>query len=267
MQWCWWALICFAIFLIGVTKSGFGTGVGLMILPMTAIALGQIPSRGSETALGLLLPLLLAGDFIAVYQYRRLFNVTVVKKLLAGTMVGTVLGGLLLWWFAQHRQLVGAVIRIEIGFESILLVAIHWWREYRGIQQSLVPEPWRSHLAGTFAAISSTIAHAAGPIVAMYLLPLRLERQLYVGTCAMYFFILNTLKTPAYIWSGQFANASPLFALQFLPLVIIGALAGVWLNRRLSDLVFSRIVYFATFVLGWYILIEGLSILIRSGER
>ena len=68
-----WSIVFLAVFLIGVTKSGFGSGVGLMIVPMTAIAMGYIPGRGSEAALGLLLPLLIAGDLIAVWQYRRLF--------------------------------------------------------------------------------------------------------------------------------------------------------------------------------------------------
>lgn len=254
----WWALVGLSIFLIGVTKSGFGSGVGLMIVPMMAIAMGHIPSRGSEAALGLMLPLLIAGDFIAVWQYRKLFSLSIVKKLLPGTAVGVVIGGLLLWGFHQYKDVVGSLIRIEIGIESILLVSIHWWRLAKGVQQNLLPEPIRSHITGGFAAISSTLAHAAGPIVAMYLLPLKLERQLFVGTCAIYFFILNSAKLPAYAISGQFAEASPLFALQFLPLVILGALAGLWLNRRLSDKLFTRFVYIITFVLGWYILAEGI---------
>ena len=52
----WWFIVFLAVFLIGVTKSGFGSGVGLMVVPMTAIAMGHIPGRGSEAALGLLLP-------------------------------------------------------------------------------------------------------------------------------------------------------------------------------------------------------------------
>ncbi|HEY7089077.1 MAG TPA: 3-ketoacyl-ACP reductase [Tepidisphaeraceae bacterium] len=257
MEWCWWVLAGSAIFLIGLTKSGFGSGVGLMVVPMMAIAMGHIPGRGAEAALGLMLPLLIAGDLIAVWQYRRLFSLGIVKKLLLGTLVGVIIGGLMLWWFHQHKDLVGALIRIEIGIESILLVGLHWWREWRGLQEHLIPEPWRSHLTGGFAAVSSTLAHAAGPIVAMYLLSLRLDRALFVGTCAIYFFILNTAKLPVYAWSGQFAHASPLFALQFLPLVVAGALAGVWLNRRMSDKLFGRIVYVITFLLGWYVMIDG----------
>jgi uncharacterized protein len=259
----WWALAWLAIFLIGVTKSGFGSGVGLMIVPMMVLALGNIPGQVAQSALGLLLPLLIAGDLIAVWQYRRLFSLSVVKKLLPGTAVGVVLGGLLLWWFHQYKDIVGALVRIEIGIESIMLVTLHWWRQWRGVQEHLVPEPWRSHLTGSFAAVSSTLAHAAGPIITMYLLPLRLDRQLYVGTCAIYFFILNTAKLPAYAAFGQFADVSPLFALRFLPLVGAGAVFGVWINKRMSDRFFIRVVYIITFVLGWYVLYSGIAIVVE----
>jgi len=258
-----WAVVFFAIFLIGVTKSGFGSGVGLMIVPMTAISMGYIPGRGSVAALGLLLPLLVIGDFIAVYQYRRIFSLSIVKHLLPGTLVGVVLGGLLLWWFHQQRELVNALMRIEIGIESIVLVGIHWWRQYKGVQQRLMAEPWRSHSTGAFAGVSSTLAHAAGPIIAMYLLPLRLDRQVFVGTSAIYFFILNTAKLPAYWLADQFANAKLPFTLQFVPLVAAGAVFGFWVNKRIGDKLFSRIVYVLTFLMGWYILIDGTIILIR----
>jgi hypothetical protein len=274
----WWLVVFLAILLIGVTKSGFGSGVGLMIVPMTAIAMGHIPGCGSEAALGLLLPLLIAGDLIAVWQYFDLFFPksrndpsrkdsvqddsiqarAVIRRLLPGTVAGVILGGAILALIHTRADLVGALIRIEIGCESILLVSIHWWRIYRGVQQRLMPEPWRSHLTGSFAAVSSTLAHAAGPIIAMYLLPLRLDRQLYVGTCAVYFFILNTAKLPAYYASGQFAHAQLSFTFRLLPLVVAGAVLGRWLNKRLSDLLFTTIVYIVTFALGWYILADGI---------
>jgi uncharacterized membrane protein YfcA len=265
----WWSIVILAVLFIGVTKSGFGSGVGLMIVPMTAIAMGHIPGRVSEDALGLLLPLLVAGDLIAVWQYRKLFfgksesnreshARAVILKLMPGTILGVILGGTLLWAIHSRGQLVGALIRIEIGCESILLVSLHWWRLYRGIQHKLLPEPFRSWLTGSFAAVSSTLAHAAGPIIAMYLLPLQLDRQLYVGTCAVYFFLLNTCKLPAYYWGGQFAHVRFVFTAQFLPLVVIGALFGRWLVKRMTDRLFTKIVYVVTFALGWYILADGI---------
>jgi uncharacterized protein len=270
----WWFIVFLAVLLIGVTKSGFGAGVGLMVVPMTAIAMGHIPGRGSEAALGLLLPLLIVGDLIAVWQYSHLFfgktpaldgtesqNVQargVIGRLMPGTIVGVVLGGSLLALLHSKANLVGSLIRIEIGCESILLVSIHWWRLYRGVQQHLMPEPWRSGLTGGFAAVSSTLAHAAGPIIAMYLLPLKLDRQLFVGTCAVYFFLLNSAKLPAYYASGQFAHASIFFTARLLPLVIAGAIFGRWLNKRINDAFFTKIVYIVTFALGCYILADGI---------
>jgi uncharacterized membrane protein YfcA len=261
----WWSIVFLAVFFIGLTKSGFGSGLGLLAVPMITLAMARIPGRGAQAGIGFMLPLLIAGDLIAVWQYRRLFSLAIVKRLLGGSIVGLVLGGVLLWWF--HRQnserLVGAVISIEIGIESIFLVSLHWWRQVRGLQKHLLREPLRSNLTGGFAAVSSTLAHGAGPIIATYLLPLQLDRQLYVGTCATYFFLLNTAKLPSYAITGQFHNASPMFALRFLPVVLAGAIFGVWVNRRMSDKLFIKIVYVTTFLLGWYVLYEGVANLVR----
>ncbi len=260
----WWSIVFLGVFFIGLTKSGFGSGLGLLAVPMITIAMSHLPGRGATAGLGFMLPLLICGDLIAVWQYRHLFSFTIVRRLFAGSILGLVLGAGLLWWF--HRQkseaLASAVISIEIGVESIFLVSLHWWRQFRGMQKHLMREPMRSNLTGCIAAVSSTLAHGAGPIIATYLIPLQLDRQLYVGTCATYFFLLNTGKLPSYGLTGQFQHVSPLFALRFLPIVLAGALFGVWINRRMSDKLFTRVVYITTFLLGWYILWEGIQTLL-----
>lgn len=258
-----WAVIFFAIFLIGVTKSGFGSGVGLMIVPMTVMAMAHT-HHGGGAALGLMLPLLIVGDLLAVWQYRHLFSLDAVRKLLPGTAAGVVVGGLLLWVFHnQPPDVLTALIKIEVGIESVGLVALHWWRVRRGQSLHVVPTPLRSHLTGAAAGVSSTLAHAAGPIIALYLLPQKLERQLFVGTCAVYFFLLNSAKLPAYLFSAMFSRPVLWLAVQTLPLVAAGAVFGFWLNRRMNDKLFSKIVYAVTFALGWYLLIDGAYRLIR----
>src|SRR2546428_9595058 len=83
-----------------------------------------------------MLPLLIAGDLIAVWQYRHLFSLDIVRKLLPGTFVGVVLGGLLLWWFhkvgSRNDVLLRGLIKVEVAVESIGLVALHWWWVWRG---------------------------------------------------------------------------------------------------------------------------------------
>lgn len=258
----WWVGVGFSVFLIGVTKSGFGGGIGLVVVPLTAISMGHIPEFGSAAAIGLLLPLLIVGDAIAVWQYRRLFSVEKIKRLFPGTALGVILGGAILWALGQATRYVGAVILIVIGIECIALVGLHWWLVRHSERAHLMREPLRSHWTGTYAGVSSTLAHAAGPIIAMYLLPLGLDRRLFVGTSAVYFFLLNTSKLPAYWISGQFARAEVGLSLRFIPLVLAGALFGVWMNRAMSDRLFTKAVYVLTFILGWYVLADGVKKLV-----
>jgi uncharacterized membrane protein YfcA len=256
----WWCVVGLAILLIGLTKSGFGSGAGLMVPPMTALAMSHMPQYGTEAALGLLLPLLIAGDVIAIWQYRRLASLRVVARLLPGTIVGVVLGGMLLRWFVgQQKEVAAALVNIDIGVESVLLVALHWYRVWRSRGELPVYQPriWKSFGVGTFAGVSSTLAHAAGPIISLHLLPQRLERGVFVGTSAVYFAALNSAKLPAYAAVGMFEKISPGFAAAFLPLVLAGAVFGFWINRRISDRAFSRVVYAVTFLLGWYLLFKG----------
>lgn len=301
----WFYVALAAIAFIGVTKSGFGSGVGLIIVPMMALAMGNgaFPGRGEQAALGLLLPLLVVGDLISVWQYRKYYfskptesppsrepameaagpalaattvlehkvaaipahsTRQVMRLLLPGTFLGVLLASLLLWWFHSQQQMVASLMRIEIGCESVLLVGLHWWRMYRGVQTRMMPEPVRGLVMGAFAGASSTLAHAAGPIIVMYLLPLKLERRLFVATCALYFFVLNSLKMPFYYQAGLFEKAELGFTVMFIPLVLAGAIFGFWVNKRMSDKLFINIVYVCTFVLGWYIMADGVMTLVRQ---
>jgi len=255
----WWALVALAIFLIGLTKSGFGSGAGLMIVPMTAIAMRHVPGYSAEAALPLLLPLLIVGDAIAIWQYRRSFSTSIIARLGPGTIVGITLGTLLLGWFASKKELAEALINIEIGLESVVLVSINWYREWRARHgvPPYRPSMLKSTAVGTFAGTRSTLAHAAGPIIALHLLPQRLERGVFVGTSAVYFCLVNTAKLPGYYASGLFRQLSPSLAMRFAPLVVAGALFGFWVNRRIRDGLFTKLVYAITFGLGWYILFRG----------
>jgi uncharacterized protein len=253
-----WPLVCFAVFLIGVTKSGLGAGLGLIVVPITAIALGHT-SLGSDAALGLLLPLLICGDLFSISQYRREFDFSLVRRLLLPTAIGIGVGSLLLWWIhnQSNRELVATLMRLEIGLESIFLVSLFWWRAWRGTQQKLMREPARSWLTGLFTGVSTTLAHAAGPIIAAYLLPLKLDRRVFVGTTAVFFCMANLSKLPTYFFAGQFAKIDVSLALKLMPLVIAGGLVGRWIVRRLSNQNFFKIAYALVFAMGWYLVIES----------
>lgn len=247
-----------AIFFIGVTKSGFGSGVGLMIVPTALLAMTRM-GYPPQATLGLMLPLLVVGDVLAVWQYRRRFSPQLILKLLPGSVIGVLVGWALLSWFnAQDKTVAIALVEIEVGLESVGLVSLHWWRTRHGDLAALARPTWpRGGLTGLLAGTSSTLAHAAGPIIALYLLPQKLDRAVFVGTSANYFFLLNLAKLPAYWRSHDMNRATLVLSARTVPLVIAGALFGLWLNRRINDRAFSRIIYLVTFFLGWYLLFIG----------
>lgn len=255
-----WLVVGFAVLLIGVTKSGFGAGVGLIIVPITALAMAQLPP-GEKAALGLLLPLLIAGDLIAVGQYRKLLDGRLLRMLLWPTVVGVVVGAGMLWGIhyvgGRSAALAAALIRLEIGLECVVLVGLHYYGVMKGVERKLMPEPGRSWVTGTYAGVSSTLAHAAGPVIALYLLPLKLPREVFVGTCAAYFFALNTAKLPAYWAAGQFGHVSLGFTLGWLPVLGVGAVLGRWIVKRINEKAFGHVVYSTTAVMGVYLVVDG----------
>ena len=261
----WWLLVGFAVFCLGVTKSGFGSGLGLFAIPLVTLAMARLPGMGPAATVPFLAPLLVCGDLLAVVQHRRSADWRVVRRLAGGSVVGLVAGSALLWWLSNlgRAQVVASAILIEIGVESVGLVTLHWWVQRHGRRHRTWPEPLRSRVTGAVAAASSTLAHGAGPIVANYLLPMDLTRQLYVGTSAAYFFALNGAKVASYAVTGEFRHASPVLAARFLPFLATGAVVGFQVNKRMPDAAFVKVIYASTFLLGWYVLAEGVLGLMR----
>lgn len=256
----WWTIVFFAIFLIGVGKSGFGSGAGLLIPPLTVLAMSRIPGFNAEAALGLLLPLLIFGDILAVYQYRKDFRTEIILRLAFGTVVGVVLGAYLLNLIGKQSQpLATAIVLVDVGAESVFLVGLHFYRLWRAKGQlpPYRPNLVRSTATGFFAGVSSTIAHAAGPIISLHLLPQRLERGVFISTSGMYFFLLNSAKLPGYYQVGMLEHIPLKLVLSVAPMVVLGTLCGRWLTRRISDHLFANIVYTLTFVMGMYLLSKG----------
>lgn len=255
-----WSLVIFAAVLIGFSKSGFLSGAGLLIVPLTMIGLAATP-LGESVALGLVLPLLMFGDIYAAWQYRAEWDRQLLRRLLPPTAVGVLVGGILLWLLhrlgQQHAATTALLIRLEIGLESVILVGLHYWRTWRGIPQKLLAPALRAWLCGSFAGLSSTLAHAAGPVVSLYMLPLKLDRRVFVGTVAYYFLFLNIIKIPAFIAAGQF-SATPWWLVPRLMIVVAAAaFIGRLLVKRMSNTGFTAITYGLTFAVGIYLLTDS----------
>lgn len=246
-----WVTAVLAIFLVGVSKAGFGGGTGLIATPLLALT---IPVTD---AAALLLPLLIIADMFSIYHYRRNFDRRIIRLMIPAATVGIVIGSLFFDTFSQNER----VLKFGIGLLSILFVVFELFRTQIFDQ---LGEKRPSHGMGIFfsglAGFTSTLAHAGGPPATIYLLPQKLPRQIFVGTSVVFFTVVNLIKLIPYSYLGLLRVGNLTTILILSPLAYVGVKVGIYLNGRFTDKWFNRLVYTLLFFTGIQ-LIAGKSLL------
>ncbi|HYC38392.1 MAG TPA: sulfite exporter TauE/SafE family protein [Usitatibacter sp.] len=232
-----------AILLMGISKGGFGSGAGLFATPLMALAV-PIPQ-----AAAILLPILIVMDIAGLWAYRGVFSRENMRLILAGGVTGVALGTLTFRYFDE------AWIRIILG-----LMAVGFVLQRYALRASTAPAP-RSTPKGffwsTFSGLTSTIAHAGGPPISIYLLPQQLEKSVMVGTTVIFFAVINAVKVVPYAWLGLFDARNLATSAVLAPLAPVGIWLGITLMRRLSQETFYRVCYALLLVVGAKLLWDG----------
>ena len=145
-------LALLGVFLIGLSKAGFATGLGMLSTPLMAQAL---PAR---TAIGVILPLLCLADVFTLAVYWRRWDLRLVAWPLVGTAPRHRLRHRL-----RHARSASSRLRRSIGAVGLVLTLLLVVRNRYHPHAVYRPRPWHGVLVGVAAGVSSTIAHAAGP--------------------------------------------------------------------------------------------------------
>jgi uncharacterized membrane protein YfcA len=218
------------VLLIGLSKAGFATGLGMLSTPLVAQAL---PAR---LAIGVVLPLLCLADVFTLAVYWRRWDTRLVLWPLVGTVIGI---GLATSFVTAISDL---ALRRSIGAIGLVLTLLLVVRNHFHPHAVYRPAPWHAVLVGIAAGASSTIAHAAGPILALYLLAQRLDKTRFVATSGLFFAVNNLLKVPPYVATGLIDSATLALSLRYVAAVPLGIAAGWWANRHLPQRHFDAIV-------------------------
>jgi len=229
-----WVLLALSGLLIGMAKTGL-SGFGMMVVPILANAFGGRPS------VGLLLPILIFADVFAVTWYNRHAQWKHILRLLpwafAGVLVATLVGKSIS--DQNFNRLLAALV---IGGIGILV-----WRDVRADKLIIPKSRWFAAGLGLLGGFSTMIGNAAGPVMALYLLSMRLPKNVYIGTGAWFFFIVNLSKVPLHVWSWKtITMESFLLDVLLIPAIAAGAFLGIWLVRLLPEKVFRIIVIVTT---------------------
>ena len=225
-------ILAVSALLVGVNKSGIP---GLGMLPVILLAVAFDTNPGFAT--GIMLLMICAGDIFAVSYYRKNADWKIVIRLLPYTLIGLALGFVTLRFLDKPEHL-----RIMIGWIILLLAAVHLIR-IAFFKHADVPSHWLfSAAVGLTAGFTTQVANAAGPVMALYLLSMKLPKDRYVGTCAWFFMIMNWTKLPVFCFEGRVTSAALLAVLPMLPLILLGAVLGVMFVKRAPQKFFEAVV-------------------------
>jgi len=202
---------------------------------------------------------------VAIVSWWRKWNLRPVLLLLPGAVAGIALGTSALWGFRRldaDNQITNAWIQMGMGVIALGFVVLQAIRSLRSRPLAFRPVFWQGTLVGATAGFTSTLAHAAGPVVTMYMLPQRMPKGRYVATTVLYYWIGNLMKLPPYIALGLVNGSSLRAAGTLVPAVVAGTLLGIFLHKRIGDRSFTRIVYVLLALAGADLIRKAVTILV-----
>jgi uncharacterized protein len=231
-----WTLAAVSSFIAGLSKTGI-PGLAIVFVPLFAFVL---PARLST---GALLPLLILGDVVAVTWYRRHAVWRHLLRLFPWAVAGIVLG-----FFAMGR-INDRQLRPVIGAIVIIMLGVGLWRDIASRGKAEVPSAWWfAALAGILAGATTMLANAAGPVMMVYLLAMRLPKDEFLGTGAWFFAVLNWVKVPFSVALGLITAQSLAFDAVLSGAVLAGAVLGILAARRLPQKAFTAVMQALTLV-------------------
>jgi uncharacterized membrane protein YfcA len=226
-----------AVALAGLSKGGFGGAMGMLAVPVLALVISPIQ------AAGIMLPILIVMDGVSLCFYRRLFDRHTLVAMLPASIVGIGVG----WLTASYVE--EDFVRLLVGIISIVF-ALNYWFGDRLRARPAARNAAKGAFWGSLAGFTSFVSHAGAPPFQMYALPLRLDKQVFVGTSVIFFAVTNAVKLVPYFFLGQFDAANLSTAAVLFPFAALMTLVGIWIVRVIDQSLFYGLSYVFVLVIG-----------------
>jgi uncharacterized membrane protein YfcA len=225
-----WLLAVLGALGIGVAKSGF-SGVSMLHVLIFAYLFGAKPSTG------VVLPMLIVGDLLAVRNFQRHARWDYIRKLLPPAMIGVIIGALLVNRIneQQYKPLIGGII-----FTLTALQLLRLWRP--ALFEHVPHTHWFAWTMGLLVGTTTMLINGAGPIAAMFFVAVSLPKLEYVGTSAWLFLIINCFRVPFSAALGLIHRDTLLLNALLAPAIAVGLLTGRWLVHRIPQRLFDGLL-------------------------
>ena len=216
-----------------MSKAGL-KGIGILVVILLAFV------YEAKASTGILLPMLIIADIIAVVYYRRAVQWDYLKRFLPWMIVGVLFG-----------TYVGKGMPEEIfkkGMATIILISVLIMFAWERYDKSKIPDTlWFIGSMGFAAGFTTMIGNLAGAFSNIFFLASRIPKIEFIGTAAWLFFFINLLKLPFHIWSWKTIDLDTLYInLTLVPGIIVGFYIGLKIVDKFKEHQFRKFILVMT---------------------
>lgn len=228
-------LFLVAALVLGMAKAGL-SGLGLAIIPVMALIFG------AKESTGVILPMLITADIMAVLYYRRnavwkhILNILVWVAL--GIITALITGNLI-----NNNQF--RIVMISVVWIMLILMVIDDLRK-----KDELPIPingfFRAFL-GFSGGFATMIGNSAGPVFTLYFLAMKLPKKEFIGTSAWLYLIMNAGKFPlqALVWKN-ITRSSLMLDMIAIPVIALGIYMGIHIVKLFPEKAYRYFVIITT---------------------
>ena len=232
-----------AIILFGVAKSGLGGSVSLISIPLMTFVMPL------NQALAILLPILIFSDFISAYKFRKEFDLNTLKLMVPFAAIGAIIGASTFSFFSE------SYLKLILGVMGFVF-AFHYFFLKKDANKPVAANYFKGAICSSVAGFTSFCAHSGGTPTSIYLLPLRLKKEIYVGTRIIFFTCINLVKLPFYLYLSMVNTSSFTQSLILLPLSVFGIFVGYKLLKIIEESLFYNAIYILILVASTKLIID-----------
>lgn len=209
---------------IGMAKTGLG-GLGMVVVPVMANIFG------AKSSTGILLLMLIMADFFGVRYYHMHADIKRLIKLIPSTIIGILTG-----------VFIGDILS-DVYFQFLLGAVIISGALIMIIKVDIKENKLFSVAVGFLGGFVTMIGNAAGPIMSIYFLSMGFDKNKFIGTAAWFFLFVNLFKVPMHVFIWKTIDLKILFFdLSLFPLILVGALTGVWIVKKIPERPYKALV-------------------------
>ena len=219
-----------AIILYGIAKSGLGGSISLISVPLMTLVMPL------SQALAIILPILIFSDIVAVYRFRKEFDLSTLKLIVPFAALGIFIGSISFSYFSED------ILKFIVGVMGFFFTA-HYFLFKKNKEEKSNKNFFKGGICSMIAGFTSFCVHAGGTPTSIYLLPLRMKKEIYVGTRVFFFTFVNLIKLPFYIYLSMVSFQTFKLSMMLVPLAIIGIYIGYRILKIIDEKLFYNILY------------------------